>query len=167
MSTPEISLSALSKSSASPVGVAGIGVVGKDSAAGRESQRLEPGKLLQEQSGPSSGDPGRPTGPDAVIMADVRVLLRLLVAMVLMTGALAMYLWARMEVTELAVNLDQARSDLGRAEVTRERLRLERAVLRQPATLADQASQLGLVAPEHVIDLQVIDLQVAPPKEAP
>lgn len=83
--------------------------------------------------------------------ADAGVVIRFLVIAIILTSAVGVYLWSRMEVPSLAVELDAARSDLARAEVTRDRLELELATLRQPGRLQAEADRLGLVAPVAVV----------------
>lgn len=86
--------------------------------------------------------------------ADLWLLGRWLLAMSIVTVALGACLWTRMTVRQTALELDSARSAVARAEIDRERLLVERALLRDPGRLADSAAALSLVAPvatEHLV----------------
>lgn len=90
------------------------------------------------------------TGADP---AEVRLLFRWLTAMLFIAAALAVCVWTRMAVRQTALDLDAARSSLARAEIQRERLLVERSLLRDPGRLADSATALGLVAPVVTVDM--------------
>ena len=90
------------------------------------------------------------TGADP---AEVRLLFRWLTAMLFIAAALAACVWTRMAVRQTALDLDAARSSLARAEIQRERLLVERSLLRDPGRLADSATALGLVAPVVTVDM--------------
>lgn len=79
--------------------------------------------------------------------AEVRLLLKWITAMLFIAAALAACVWTRMAVRQTALELDAARSALVRAEVQRERLLVERSLLRDPGRLAENAAAIGLVAP--------------------
>lgn len=91
---------------------------------------------------------------EAATLPDFMIMLRFLGAVSLIGAALAAYMWSRMEVTRLAVMLDETRSDLARAEVLHERLVLERSMLRQPDRLAAEAQARGMVPPARYVDLR-------------
>ena len=91
---------------------------------------------------------------EAVTLPDFMVVLRFLGTMSLIGAALAAYMWSRMEVTRIAVALDETRSDLARAEILHGRLVLERSMLRQPDRLSGDARSRGMVAPEQYTDLR-------------
>jgi cell division protein FtsL len=78
---------------------------------------------------------------------EVRLLLRWLTVMLFVAAALGACVWTRMAVRQTALELDAARSALVRAEIERERLLVERSLLRDPGRLAGSAEALGLVAP--------------------
>ncbi len=83
--------------------------------------------------------------------AEVGVMIRFLVLAIVLTSAVGVYLWSRMEVPSLAVELDRARSELGRAEVAQARMRVELATIRQPGRLQAGADRLGLVPPVALV----------------
>jgi hypothetical protein len=85
--------------------------------------------------------------------AEVRLLLRWITAMLFIAAALAACVWTRMAVRQTALELDAARSALVRAEIQKERLLVERSLLRDPGRLAENATAIGLVAPAATVDL--------------
>ena len=84
---------------------------------------------------------------------EVRLLMRFMGVLVFVTFAVAIHLWARMGVRETAIRLDEVHSDLGRQTTLRDRLLIERTMLRSPARLGGVAAASGLVAPAAVIDV--------------
>lgn len=85
--------------------------------------------------------------------AELRLMFRWLVAMLLLAAALAACVWTRMAVRATALELDAARSSLVRAEILHERLLVERALLRDPGRLAETAAALSLVAPVATVNV--------------
>lgn len=88
-----------------------------------------------------------------VAAPELQMLLRLLLFGVLLAGAMSVYLWASTGVRETAIRIDRKHRELERARIDQERLVLERAMLRGPGRLGQDAAALGLVAPEATIDL--------------
>ena len=93
---------------------------------------------------------------EVVTLSDLMMTLRFLGVLAVIGGALAAYLWSRMEVTRMAVALDEARSELSRADMLNERLMLERQLLRQPGRLAEEAQNRGMVPPVVVIEMEAV-----------
>lgn len=85
--------------------------------------------------------------------AELRLLYRWLVAMLIVAGALAACVWTRMAVRATALELDAARSSLARAEILQERLLVERALLRDPGRLVQTATALSLVVPVATVNM--------------
>lgn len=92
---------------------------------------------------------------------EVRTLLRVLGVLVFVTIAASIHLYTRTQVRETALLLDHARSELVRAQTQRDRLLVERTMLRAPGRLGALAVGLDLVAPEAVVAV------AQPPAEAP
>lgn len=90
---------------------------------------------------------------ETVSLPDFMVVFRFLAVLAALTGSMGAYLWSRMEVTRMSVALDESRSDLARAEILHERLELERATLRQPGRLQEEANVRGLTSPKTVVQL--------------
>ncbi len=107
----------------------------------------------------------RPVGLPGLSAAapEVRTLLRVLGVLLFVTAAASVHLWTRTQVRETALELDQARSALVRAQTQRDRLAVERTMLRAPGRLGALAVGLDLVAPEAVVDVAA----TARPAEAP
>lgn len=88
---------------------------------------------------------------EAVSLPDFLVVFRFLLVLLALTGSMGAYLWSRMEVTRMSVALDESRSDLYRADTMHERLELERATLRQPGRLQEEANVRGLTSPKELV----------------
>ena len=86
---------------------------------------------------------------------EVRLLGRLLGVMLFVTSALSVHLWTRMQVNDTAIRLDRARGALVRAQTDRDRLLVERTMLRSPGRLGAIAVGLDLAAPESVVDVGI------------
>lgn len=84
---------------------------------------------------------------------DVRLLLRFGPMFLVVALAMAVQLWARMEVRQAAVALDAARSEVAQAEIERDRLLLERTTLRAPGRIRAAASEMALTAPVAIVDI--------------
>ncbi|MES2638627.1 MAG: hypothetical protein V4850_04075 [Myxococcota bacterium] len=91
--------------------------------------------------------------------AELRLMFRWLVAMLLIAAALAACVWTRMAVRATALELDSARSSLARAEILHERLLVERALLRDPGRLAETAASLSLVAPVATVNVNEVGIR--------
>ncbi len=94
---------------------------------------------------------------------EVRFLMRFMGVLVFVTFAAAVHLWARMGVRTTAIQLDQVHSELGREMTMRDRLLVERTMLRSPGRLGGVATSHGLVAPVDVVD--VVLTSVAPQQD--
>jgi hypothetical protein len=92
--------------------------------------------------------------PVRVASPEVHAVLRYLVVMLVCTGALGALVWTRMAMRRTALELDAARSALARAETQRERLLVERTLLREPGRLQAEADALGLVPPEKIVTVE-------------
>ena len=88
-----------------------------------------------------------------VSQADVRLLLRFGGVLLVFALAMAVQLWARMEVRRTAVALDAARSAVALAEIEQDRLLLERTTLRAPGRIRTAAEEMALAAPVAVVDI--------------
>ncbi|MBM4389716.1 MAG: hypothetical protein FJ090_01230 [Deltaproteobacteria bacterium] len=86
---------------------------------------------------------------------ELRILTRFLGTLVWVTAALAVYLWTRMEVRETSRLLDIERAALAEQLTLRERLQVERTMLRSPGRLGAVALSENLAAPARVIDVVV------------
>lgn len=97
--------------------------------------------------------PVRASTARAATAQDVGLAIRFLVVLfgIGSVGAVKLAITSQMQQT--AVALDHARSEVQRAEIRRERLLMERAMLRQPGRLQAAAAQLGLEAPVAVVDV--------------
>ncbi len=84
---------------------------------------------------------------------ELRLLMRFMGVLVFVTGALAAYLWTRMEVRETSRALDDSRALLVTQETLRDRLRVERTMLLAPGRLGAVAVAEDLVAPAAVVDV--------------
>lgn len=82
-----------------------------------------------------------------ISVPDLLVLLRVGAVLLVVAVALGVQTWARTEVRARALELADARSRLGRAEVLHNRLVLERAIQLEPERLQVEADRLGLVPP--------------------
>jgi cell division protein FtsL len=90
---------------------------------------------------------------DAATSADVLVLFRYLVVILVVVGAMGVCVWARMAVRGTAVQLGAARSALQREETRQERLMVERSLLRDPGRLQSAANGMRLDAPAKVVTI--------------
>lgn len=82
---------------------------------------------------------------------ELALLFRWIAAMLFIAVTLGACVWTRMAVRQTALELDAARSALVRAEIQRERLLVERSLLRDPGRLAESAAAIGLVAPAAIV----------------
>lgn len=89
-----------------------------------------------------------------VASPDVLILFRYLVVIFVVVAALGATVWVRMAVRHTALQLDQTRSELARATIERDRMLVERALLREPGRLQGVADGLGLVAPVATLDVR-------------
>ena len=85
--------------------------------------------------------------------SDIAAAIRFLVVLSIIGTVGAIKLAIASEAQQVSVQLDHARSEVDRSEIRRERLLMERAMLRQPGRLQAAARQLGLEAPIAVIDV--------------
>lgn len=84
---------------------------------------------------------------------EVRLLMRFMGVLVFVAFAVAVHLWARMGVRSTALELDGVNSELVRELTMRDRLFVERTMLRSPGRLGGVAIRERLVAPAAVIDV--------------
>ncbi len=110
---------------------------------------------------PSSapGTAGAGVRTQAATTQDIGAAIRFLLVLSLIGSIGALKLAITSQTQQLSVQLDHARSEVERSEIRRERLLVERAMLRQPEHLQAVAAQLDLAAPVAVIDV--------PPERAP
>lgn len=87
---------------------------------------------------------------------ELRILMRFMGTLVWVTAALAVYLWTRMEVRETSRMLDIERAALEEQLTLRDRLSVERTMLRSPGRLGAVALSENLVAPARVVDVVVL-----------
>jgi uncharacterized protein HemX len=90
---------------------------------------------------------------ETVTASDFAIVLRFMAVLSVVFGCLGMYLWSQMQVTRISVALDEARSELARAETIQGRLLLERSMLTQPNRLQQEANLRGLVLPVTVVQV--------------
>lgn len=85
--------------------------------------------------------------------SDLMALFRAIVVILIVAGTVAFCVAVRMAVRHTALELDAARSELARAEILKDRLVVERALLREPGRLQAAADGLALVAPVETVTL--------------
>lgn len=88
-----------------------------------------------------------------VASPEVLAVFRYMVILFFVATALGATVWVRMSVRHTALQLDQVRSSLVRATIDRDRLVVERALLREPGRLQGLADGLQLAAPVATVSL--------------
>ncbi len=104
--------------------------------------------------------------PADVDVAQAREEAAELVRWLLVVGACVLAIgtavWSSMAARHIALQLDQTRTALESARIERDRLMVERAILREPGRLQRYADGMGLVAPVSVVDLRTPTEPVVP-----
>ncbi len=107
-------------------------------------------RMIQSRQ-PTRAEPLVGQGPATA--QDLGAAIRFLVVLFAIGALGAVKLAVASEAQQTSLRLDHARSEVRRAEIQRERLLVERAMLRQPGRLQAAADQLGLVAPVAVVSM--------------
>ena len=111
------------------------------------------------QRAPSGSEEARPVEAEprvrgAANAQDISSAIRFLVVLFAIGAVGAVKLAITSQSQQTAVQLDHARSEVHRAEIRRERLLVERAMLRQPQRLQAAAVQLNLVPPVKIVEVE-------------